>query len=1030
LTFAERVAHQRAIEDVYWRHRIWPKERSDPKPSLDAVMSEAQLEKKVTDYLRNSQVLEDYWQRPIKAEQLQAEMDRMARNTKQPEVLQELFEALGNDPFVMAECLTRPALAERLVTNWYAYDQRIHGELRQRAEGELQAHPAIEQMKQLSGKYTEIELAKNDAAQRKNNHGAKQSVKLNSHDWDETVKKLAATFDKPGRRLLNGRDGSPSCPPDPAKAYETIPIGKLSPLQEDETRYYATAILNKTTDRLKLATVLWPKEPFESWRDRAETQQASNVLLARSYNYTLPSIADGGCTDDTWTATAGLPDARAYHTSVWTGTEMIVWGGSGSGSYLGTGGRYNPSTDSWIAINNTNAPNGRAYHTAVWNGIEMFVWGGYDGVNYLNTGGRYDPSTDTWTAMNSTNAPTGRSQHTAVWTGSEMVVWGGYLYDGSYHYLNTGGRYNPGTDGWIVTSTTNAPQGRSEHTAVWTGAQMIVWGGNFYDGSYHYLNTGGRYDPSTDSWTATSTTNVPEARYLHTAVWTGSEMIVWGGQDYPTFLNTGGRYAPGTDSWTATGANDAPSPRAVHTVVWTGSEMIVWGGYDGDLLNTGGRYSPGTDSWAVTSTPNAPSARLDHTAVWTGDEMIVWGGGAYPTVVNTGGRYNPSLDSWTATGANNEPSARAVHTAVWTGSEMIVWGGYYYRPPGDVWNTGGRYNLATDSWTTTNITNAPEARYLHTAVWTGSEMIIWGGSDQTNYLSTGGRYNPGSDSWTPASVNNAPIARWLHTAVWTGSEMVIWGGYGDSGELDTGAGYNPSTDSWIATSTTNAPTARASHTAIWTGDEMIVWGGWNGPDGLNSGGRYNLVADSWTATSATNAPAARYYHTAVWTGSEMIVWGGYDEFNNFNTGGRYSPSTDGWATTSITDAPSARFYHTALWTGTEMIVWGGGDFLDNQFDTGGKYDPGMDRWTATGTANLPLARRQHSAVWTGSEMVVWGGYDGSNYLNTGARYCAQSGPTPTPIASPTPTPSVTASATPRFTPTPRPRPTPVPRPTP
>src|SRR5207302_1032142 len=109
LTFAERVAYQYAIEEVYWRHRIWPKQRPDPKPSLDAVMSQAQLEKKVTDYLRKSWALEDYWQRPITAEQLQAEMNRMAKNTKQPDVLRELFAALGNDPFVIAECLARPA---------------------------------------------------------------------------------------------------------------------------------------------------------------------------------------------------------------------------------------------------------------------------------------------------------------------------------------------------------------------------------------------------------------------------------------------------------------------------------------------------------------------------------------------------------------------------------------------------------------------------------------------------------------------------------------------------------------------------------------------------------------------------------------------------------------------------------------------------------------------------------------------------------------------------------------------------------
>ncbi len=128
LTFEERVSYQRAIEEVYWRHRIWPKENAYPKPSLDAVVSQAQLEKKVADYLRNSQVLEDYWQRPVTAEQLQAEMGRMAQYTKQPEVLQELFEVLGNDPFVIAECLARPALAERLITNWYANDQRIHGD--------------------------------------------------------------------------------------------------------------------------------------------------------------------------------------------------------------------------------------------------------------------------------------------------------------------------------------------------------------------------------------------------------------------------------------------------------------------------------------------------------------------------------------------------------------------------------------------------------------------------------------------------------------------------------------------------------------------------------------------------------------------------------------------------------------------------------------------------------------------------------------------------------------------------------------
>ena len=86
--------------------------------------------------------------------------------------------------------------------------------------------------------------------------------------------------------------------------------------------------------------------------------------------------------------------------------------------------------------------------------------------------------------------------------------------------LNTGGRYNPGTDSWAATSTTDAPVGRSNPTAVWTGSEMIVWGGDQRAPTYY--NTGGRYNPGTDSWAATSTTNAPTHRAFHTAVWTGS----------------------------------------------------------------------------------------------------------------------------------------------------------------------------------------------------------------------------------------------------------------------------------------------------------------------------------------------------------------------------------------------------------------------------------------------------------------------------------------------------------------------------
>ena len=218
LTFADRVAYQSAIEEVYWRHRIWPTERPDPKPSLDAVMSQAQLEKKVEDYLRDSQALEDYWKEPLRAEQLQAEMERMAQHTKKPEVLRELFEALGNNPFVIAECLARPALSERLLRNLYAHDERFHGELRQRAEADLRQHHTLRQMKETNGRYSEFELVRSDNAQHAENRRSEPGLALNSREGDENMQKLAAMFGDthavaagvPGSSVAFGEGGSPA----------------------------------------------------------------------------------------------------------------------------------------------------------------------------------------------------------------------------------------------------------------------------------------------------------------------------------------------------------------------------------------------------------------------------------------------------------------------------------------------------------------------------------------------------------------------------------------------------------------------------------------------------------------------------------------------------------------------------------------------------------------------------------------------------------------------------------------------------
>jgi len=316
---------------------------------------------------------------------------------------------------------------------------------------------------------------------------------------------------------------------------------------------------------------------------------------------------------------------------------------------------------------------------------------------------------------------------------------------------------------------------------------------------------------------------------------------------------------------------------------------------------------------------------------------------------------------------------------------MIVWGGQ----DGMTWlNTGGRYNPTTNSWTAISTTNCPSARAAHTAIWTGSEMIVWGGSanEPPGYFNTGARYNPSANIWTPISTVNAPAARHDARAVWTGTEMIVWAGY-DNGYRNDGARYNPSTDTWTPMTSANAPEARAGGVcAVWTGIEMIVFGGGNGSILVNTGGRYNPTTNSWTALTSTNAPQGRGIHNgAVWTGSEMIVWAGSSSGGpKLNTGSRFNPTTNIWTTMSTINAPDGRDFHAIAWTGTELIVWSGAP--DNgtnpggaPISSGGRYNPATDTWFATPVTNTPISRRYSTAVWTGTSAIVWGGSDNSQY---------------------------------------------------
>jgi len=368
----------------------------------------------------------------------------------------------------------------------------------------------------------------------------------------------------------------------------------------------------------------------------------------------------------------------------------------------------------------------------------------------------------------------------------------------------------------------------SSYTATLTTA-ITDLAGNHMGAPYQWSFTTVASSQGVGAWSPTSLSNVPFARYGHVAVWSGSEMIVAGGlawdSDWSRFDYTGqyGRYNPSTGNWSISSG----APTGMYQVaVWTGSRMLVWGGYASGVAQAGGAaFDPGTNTWTPLASVNQPSARIDETAVWTGSEMIVWGGrsGYGGTAYGDGARYDPATDTWWPISAAGAPSARYGHSAVWTGTEMVVWGG---AGSSGFSADGARYNPFTDTWVPVTSAGAPSARYGHAAVWTGSRMVVWG--DENGSTNTGGLYDPSTDGWTSTDALCAPAGRKGIAPVWTGAGMIVWGGGTNTSVLDDGYVYDPVSNTWARISDAGAPLGRFDYSAVWAGDRMIVWGGSNG----------------------------------------------------------------------------------------------------------------------------------------------------------------------------------------------------------
>lgn len=525
LTLEERVRCTLAIEGVYWLHRGWPQENVSARPAFQNVYSEDSVRRKVETVLRKNYALETYWQRSVSPEALQAEIDRQARESFAPDVLQHLWSVLDRDPLRIAEVLARPSVVENLASRvegfdswWRVYGSRMPAEVVTRPYAyHLPAPGALNANRQL------LTPAPN-APSARFGHSV---VYTGPTTTSEMVVWGGQGIDTSGNPVFLNTGGRYSA------ATNT---------------WTATSTVNAPSARA-FHTATWTGKAMVVWGSGG----ATNTRTGGVYDPVT----------DTWktiTLTAA-PTARSHHTATWTGTEVIIWGGDAqSGSkttVLRSGARYNPTSDRWTVMPLANAPSARRYHTQNWNGFAMFLWGGESlsstgARTFLNTGAYYNAPQNKWIAMSKLNAPAPRSGHTASWTGNRIIYWGGQGAGAGNAAiaLNTGGVFNVYDNTWAPTPTAGAPTARFGHSSQFVGgADVAIWGGQTPSGTF--LKNGAILNWVQGRWRPIAAGGAPAARAGHSACSNGAEMILWGGRGPGNLLfSSGARYHPIARRWT------------------------------------------------------------------------------------------------------------------------------------------------------------------------------------------------------------------------------------------------------------------------------------------------------------------------------------------------------------------------------------------------------------------------------------------------------------------------------------------------
>jgi N-acetylneuraminic acid mutarotase len=352
------------------------------------------------------------------------------------------------------------------------------------------------------------------------------------------------------------------------------------------------------------------------------------------------------------------------------------------------------------------------------------------------------------------------------------------------------------------------------------------------------------------------------------------------------------------------------------------------------------------------------------------------------------------VDPWEPTAATSAPAARAWHTAIWTGSVMIVWGGLGASGP---LSDGATYDPKKRVWTAIDPVGAPTPRYRHSAVWDSAhnKMIVFGGTDGSHESAGGGAYDVATHHWSTISGDGAPGPRQLHGAAFASGNMFIWGGENAGTALGDGASYTTASDTWSPMAA-GAPSARREHVMVAAGSKIVVWGGY-GDDSMGTPDQYLsdgavLVNGAWMALNPSGAPSARRFASAVVSGTNVLVFGGYAGSDPFSDGALYPAGGDGAWTAFMGPTPDARAFHTAVLVtagAPTMLVWGGQGIGGTFLASGAGLTASPPSWSST-IPSAPQGRYGHTAVSTGTTMIVWGGQigGGNAFTSTGGVFDA------------------------------------------